>query len=111
MTQNQIAFQNLKETQRTNLARESETQRSNIARETETARSNRAGEGLGRDNLAQRAFEYSDMADFNKAHSVASTAQLTTKAAQNVTRAAKDVADTIYTAKKTANPLSGIIGS
>lgn len=44
MTANQIAYWNLKETERANRAKEFENQRSNIARETETNRSNRAQE-------------------------------------------------------------------
>lgn len=114
MTQNQIAYQNLKESQRANLAREAETFRSNVEREYETHRSNRAredelfrsnraSEAVARGNLAQRAYEYDDMRAYEKARLVADTTE-------KLTKSAKNIADTIYTAKKTANPLSGIIG-
>lgn len=44
MTANQIAYQQLQETKRSNVAKESETSRSNRAKEFETQRSNRAQE-------------------------------------------------------------------
>lgn len=54
MTANQIAYWNLQETERSNLARESETHRSNVANETETNRSNLARETeTNRANLAK----------------------------------------------------------
>lgn len=46
MTRNQIAYWDLKEKERSNLANEMETKRSNMAREGETARHNLATEGL-----------------------------------------------------------------
>lgn len=53
MTTNQIAFWNLKETERSNKAKEDEAHRSNIAKETETVRSNQAREQeTNRSNLA-----------------------------------------------------------
>lgn len=69
MTANQIAYWNLKETERSNRvregetersnkARESETFRSNLAKETETNRSNRARENeTVRSNLEQEALK------------------------------------------------------
>lgn len=44
MTTNQIAYWNLKESQRANQARENENVRSNMARETETKRHNTTNE-------------------------------------------------------------------
>lgn len=44
MTTNQIAYWNLQETNRANLAKEFENNRSNVARETETNRSNLVNE-------------------------------------------------------------------
>nr|AVX53793.1 putative ORF1 [Marmot picobirnavirus] len=44
MTANQIAYWNLRETERSNVAREAETSRSNLARENETKRHNIANE-------------------------------------------------------------------
>lgn len=44
MTQNAIAYLSMRETERSNLAREKETNRSNLAREAETNRSNLANE-------------------------------------------------------------------
>lgn len=40
MTTNQIAYWNLEELKRTNLAKETETNRANLAKEAETRRSN-----------------------------------------------------------------------
>lgn len=65
MTANQIAYWNMMESKRSNLARERETYRSNVARETETHRNNTATEALTglrdaetkRNNLARLAEE------------------------------------------------------
>jgi hypothetical protein len=46
MTMNQIAYHNMRENQRSNLARERETYRSNVVREEETHRSNLAKENI-----------------------------------------------------------------
>lgn len=95
MTQNQIAYHNMLENQRANIAREDELNRSNKARESENTRANLASEGIGIGNLKQRAFEYGDMAGFNKALSVAQTAQNASKALENTAKAAKTVIDTM----------------
>jgi C4-dicarboxylate-specific signal transduction histidine kinase len=53
MTRNQIAYRELKETRRSNRAREEETNRANIAKETEENRSNTAQEAeTNRHNVA-----------------------------------------------------------
>jgi hypothetical protein len=91
MTQNQIAYQNLKETQRANLAREIETRRSNIARETETKRSNIQSETIGFGNLNQRIFEYSDQAAFDKLVKTAKAAESSAKALDSGTKAVQRV--------------------
>lgn len=83
MTHNQIAYANMRETQRANIARESETQRSNVQ-----------SERIGLGNLHQRAFEYSDMAGFNKALSVATTFEKAAKGAEHTAKAVKTVVDT-----------------
>lgn len=51
MTQNQIRFLELQETQRANLAKEAENIRTNQAREQETERSNKENERLARQKL------------------------------------------------------------
>lgn len=84
----------MKETQRANLAREAETFRANVAKESETHRSNVTSEDIARANLAQRAFEYSDMAGYIKAEKVASTVEKSTKAVRNTAEAAKAVKQT-----------------
>jgi vacuolar-type H+-ATPase subunit I/STV1 len=62
MTQNQLRYQELKEEQRSNLARETETNRSNLANELETNRSNLAKEletnraNLAKEKQAKREF-------------------------------------------------------
>lgn len=55
MTQNQINYQSLQESKRSNLAKEAETNRSNLAREAETYRSNRATEQLTASRDAESA--------------------------------------------------------
>lgn len=55
MTTNQIAFQNFKETQRSNMARELENYRHNYASEGEAYRHNYATERLGRDELIEKS--------------------------------------------------------
>lgn len=55
MTANQIAYQQLEETRRSNAAKEAETNRSNVAKEVETNRSNRAKEQQQRDELVETA--------------------------------------------------------
>lgn len=62
MTSNQIAYWNLQELKRSNVARETETNRSNLAREGETSRHNVAQEyidkskvSVERDKLAEAA--------------------------------------------------------
>lgn len=84
MTANQIAYQAMRETQRANMAREAETERANKAREGETYRANVASEDIARANLAQRAFEYADMAPYTKAEKVAKTAESAAKAAKTI---------------------------
>jgi hypothetical protein len=86
----------MKETQRANLAREVETQRANIARESETHRSNVTNEDIARANLAQRAFEYSDMAGYVKAEKVASTIEKSTKSIKNVADAGKAIMQSAF---------------
>lgn len=72
MTTNQIAFWNLKETERSNKAREDETRRSNIAKETENVRSNLAKEQeTNRSNLASERITNSN----NKWRNVNDTAR------------------------------------
>lgn len=93
MTTNQLSYQSLKE-----------SQRANLARETENERSNRAQEGQRLATLEENKFQYRDMAGWEKAVKAGQVAQSTTQAARNV-------AETVYTAKKIANPLSGIVGS
>lgn len=87
MTQNQIAYQNLKENQRANLAREGENLRSNLAKETETHRSNVQSETIGFGNLDQRVFEYSDQAAFDKMVKTAKSAESTAKALDHGSKA------------------------
>lgn len=53
MTANQIAYQNLLETQRANVVKENENARSNMAREYETNRSNLANEAIARERNAE----------------------------------------------------------
>lgn len=84
MTANQIAYQAMKETQRANIARETETERANRAREGETHRSNVTSEDIARANLAQRAYEYADMAPYIKAEKAAKTAESAAKTAKTV---------------------------
>lgn len=52
MTSNQIAYWNLQELKRSNVARESETNRSNLAREGETMRHNVTQEGIDRSRVS-----------------------------------------------------------
>lgn len=57
MTSNQIAYQNMLENQRHNVAAEFETARSNKAREAETRRSNLANEDLKAYDVATSGIE------------------------------------------------------
>lgn len=69
MTQNQIAYWNMQEQKRANLAKESETERSNKAKERETFRSNVAQEGLTHDKNVEteRHNRYGEKVDTAKA--------------------------------------------
>lgn len=53
MTANQIAYQQLEETRRSNLAKEAEANRSNVAKELETNRANQAKERLQNAELVE----------------------------------------------------------
>lgn len=48
MTRNQIAYNEMMETRRTNRIKEAETERANMAREAENTRTNLANEAIGR---------------------------------------------------------------
>lgn len=100
MTQNQIAFQNVQETKRSNLVKEGleglkveETKRSNLENERvrflsyeEQARTNLAQDLQRAANLEEQKHQYRDMAPYRKAESVAKTAKDTTQAALNVAK-------------------------
>lgn len=78
MTANQIAWQNMLETRRANVARELETNRSNVARETETNRANVAKEGetkrhnvateveAGRHNRSTESLGFSNLSELGR---------------------------------------------
>lgn len=99
MTQNQIAYWNLQETMRTNRAKEDiqtntleETKRSNIARETETNRSNIAKETeTNRSNIAKETETHRN----NKVMEGVAIANAVTSGLEKVTKAGKNVSDTV----------------
>lgn len=76
MTTTQVAYWDLQERKRANLANEGETKRSNLAREAETSRSNRATEGwrdrqlaeTGRSNLANEAIKSDQLAETKRSN-------------------------------------------
>ena len=63
---------------------EGNTKSKHRARESETHRSNVANEDIARANLAQRAYEYADMAPYIKAEKAAKTAESAAKTAKTV---------------------------
>lgn len=71
MTANQIAYQNMLETRRSNLAKEAETNRSNVAREKETYRSNVAKEvETNRHNIDNERLGWANLDESTRSHKV-----------------------------------------
>lgn len=71
MTQNQIAYWNLQETKRSNVAKEQETSRHNVATEKESERHNTVSEGeVGRHNRETERFNISQLQESHR-HNVA----------------------------------------
>lgn len=97
MTANQIAYWNLEETKRSNLAKETETNRSNVAKETETNRSNLANEAressLAKGQLSR--WEHQNKTDTAKA----------------VTGGIKDVGSVLFGKGGVAGTAQGLIGA
>nr|AVA30684.1 hypothetical protein [Picobirnavirus sp.]AVD97004.1 hypothetical protein [Picobirnavirus sp.]AVD97005.1 hypothetical protein [Picobirnavirus sp.] len=99
MTQNQIAYQQHLERQRSNLAQENETHRANVEKEKENLRSNLAKEYENRrSNIAQETLGFGELnrkTARDKWEKGTTIAKTVTSGIKDVTSGVKNIGDTI----------------